>query len=364
MAMAAASTVSASPRRRRRRRRGYILAGCCCSLALLSPRAARALAPASRRAGAPSPSVRPPFVRRGPPPLPTATTIIGAAGVRARPYRDRRAPPPSSSSLSLLPEAAASLLPSAALTVEDDGAALKLLAEGLGYLLGAGSVLLYAPIAVRVLRTRSAEGLAPGTFWLKLTSYTCSDVYNFRNGFPLAAYSELLVITLEAALVLALVTYYQNRVNLATATLACAYVVVAAWALLSPYSALPYGPPKEWIDAAQVLSTVLNASALLPQLRQNYDRGSSGDYSPVTASLAAAGCGIRLFTTVQLAGGDGLLLLNYGLALLLNLTVVVQVLYYGVTREGRSPAALFLADVRSSEGDAGLADKETVAEGR
>ena len=57
-----------------------------------------------------------------------------------------------------------------------DDAALKTLAEGLGYLIGAASILLYTPIAVRILRTKSADGLTVSTWWLKLTSYTCTDV--------------------------------------------------------------------------------------------------------------------------------------------------------------------------------------------
>ena len=131
------------------------------------------------------------------------------------------------------------------------------------------------------------------------------------------------------------------------------------------------GPPDECISYAQILATILNTSALVPQLKQNLDRRASGDYSPITASLASVGCTVRLFTTMELADGDPLLLLNYGVALLLNLMVLFQVLYFGTQIEGKSLVTLFLADVKSSHDededkdmktieDVKLADKENI----
>lgn len=160
-------------------------------------------------------------------------------------------------------------------------------------------------------------------------------------------------------MVLGLVTYYQNGTmddtmdddNGSATTLfvlTAAYLLLTSWALFSPPN-VSWGPSQQGIALAQVAATILSTSALVPQLKQNYDRQSSGDYSPITASLASVGCGIRLFTTVELASGDPLLLLNYGVALLLNVSVLAQVVYYGTQYEGRSLVSLFLADVKSAD---------------
>ena len=61
---------------------------------------------------------------------------------------------------------------------------------------------------------------------------------------------------------------------------------------------------------------MVGTGALLPQIALNARTRSTGDYSPVTAALACAGCLIRLFTTEQLAGGDPLLLAGFGVGLL------------------------------------------------
>ena len=236
---------------------------------------------------------------------------------------------------SLSPDATSVLLSS------NDDTVLKSLAEALGYLIGAASVLLYTPIAVRIVRTKSASGLAVSTWWLKLTSFTCTDIYNIRNGFPIAAYSESIIITVEAIIVLGLVTYYQHRLNATTFILLGCYIVFSTYAL--------YGAPDEWINIGQVTSIILSTSALLPQLKQNADRQTSGDYSPITASLTTLGCILRIFTTVQLANSDTLILLNYGVALLLNLSVLAQIVYFGTQKEEKTLTDLFLADVKSAE---------------
>ncbi|KAL3786748.1 hypothetical protein HJC23_005311 [Cyclotella cryptica] len=218
------------------------------------------------------------------------------------------------------------------------------IAVALGYFVGVASLLLYTPIAIRLLRTKSADGLAISTWWCKLTAFTCTDIYNIRSGFPIAAFSETVVITFEALFVLMLVTYYQKQWNETTASLVGLYFALTAWALFSPPNAV-WGPTEEFVALAQVVATYLNSAALIPQLHLNFRRRSSGDYSPITAALGSGGCTIRLFTTIKLAGGDPLMLLNYGVALLLNLSVLSQVVYFGTKAEKRSLSSLFLADL-------------------
>lgn len=60
-------------------------------------------------------------------------------------------------------------------------------------------------------------------------------------------------------------------------------------------------------------------------------------------------CGTRLYTTMELANGDPLLLLNYGVLFLLNLGLLAQVLYYGTAVEGKELTSLFLADIKSDD---------------
>ena len=212
----------------------------------------------------------------------------------------------------------------------------------LGYVVATGSLLLYTPIALRIVRTGSADGLTLSTWWLKLGSYTCSDLYCYSNGYPVSAYAETLVITLEAACILGLVAAYQDRLDARFLAGAGTFLAVAGTAAAG-------GAPAEALALAQAGSTVLNTAALLPQLVLNAERGSPGGYSPLTAGLACGGCSIRLFTTVQLTSGDPLLLAGYGLGLALNAAVLAQIFYYGAVVQGQPLAALMTADFRSDD---------------
>jgi mannose-P-dolichol utilization defect protein 1 len=215
-----------------------------------------------------------------------------------------------------------------------------MIAKGLGYLIGAGSLLLYAPIALRVVRTKDANGLTLSTWWLKLLSYTCSDVYSFTNAYPLSTYVETLIITVEAAIVLALVAWHQNRLDASFCLLALAYVGACAWSLTAA--------PAEAVAFGQAAATLLNTGALLPQLALNLQRRSPGGYSPITAALACTGCLIRLFTTVELTGADPLLLAGFGFGFALNATLLGQIVYYGVAVEGKPLGAVIASDFAAS----------------
>lgn len=213
------------------------------------------------------------------------------------------------------------------------------LANGLGYVVGAGSLLLYTPIAAKIIRQRSADGLVLSTWWLKLTSYAASDIYAYRNGYPITQYIETLVITFEAGVILLLVGYLQKRLDGRFALITFGTGSAALWALTAA--------PPSGLAAAQAASTLLNTGALLPQLALNARKRSAGDYSPITASLACTGCLIRIFTTNELAGGDPLLLAGFVAGFALNAALLAQVIYFGVVADGKSISGVMTSDFTS-----------------
>jgi len=228
------------------------------------------------------------------------------------------------------------------LTMSDDGKSI--LATSLGYLIGLGSLLLYTPIAYRVYRQGSANGLAQSTWWLKVGSYTCSDIFYVTKGYPISTYVETLIITVEAAVVLLLVAYYQRTLfNIRFVGLASMFVLLTVYGLAAA--------PPEVVAFGQVSSVALNSGALVPQFVLNGRNRTKGDYSPVTAGLASVGCAIRIFTTIALADSDAILLWTFALSFLLNSALLIQILYYGVAVEGLSPLAVCIADVKSAEKD-------------
>jgi len=219
---------------------------------------------------------------------------------------------------------------------------LNLIAQLLGYVVGAGSLLLYTPIIWRILQRDNAEDLALSTWWLKLSAYTATDIYCFSKGFPLSAFVETAVISVEAAVLLVLVAWKQNRLfDREFSAILAVYLTVSSWAALAP-------APPEVLAFGQASSAILSSSAIVPQLVLNFQRSDPGGYSPLTAGLASAGCLIRLFTTQQLANGDPILLAGYGLALVLNSGLLAQILYYGLVIQNKTLLSLLGFDFASA----------------
>jgi len=211
------------------------------------------------------------------------------------------------------------------------------LANALGYLIGLGSLMLYTPIAVRLVRQKTAQGTTLSTWMMKLSSYTCTDLYSFWNHYPISTYIETLIITLEAAMILTLVVLYQQR-----------HRDVTLWSFVAAFTAgtayLYVRAPPKVLALGQLSAAALNAGALVPQFASNLRQRSKGDYSPVTAALAATGCAIRLYTVQTLADSDPILLISFGMALVLNTALLLQIVYYGMAVEGLSLGAVLSAD--------------------
>ena len=174
------------------------------------------------------------------------------------------------------------------------------------------------------------------TFWLKLVAYCCADIYSISRGYPLSTYVEVLVLTVEAALVLFTVAYLQAKLDIIFFTAFLALVLTCAWALVAA--------PLDSLAFASIASTILNSGALVPQIVLNARRGSSGDYSTLTAAIACGGCTLRLFTTVRLSSSDPLLLINFGSSLVLNCTLLAQLLWYSIVVEKRPWSSLIFRD--------------------
>ena len=212
-------------------------------------------------------------------------------------------------------------------------------AKLLGYMVGFGSIMLYTPIAVRLLRQHHADGLVISTWWLKLGSYLLNDVYYVRKGYDLSTYAEVLVITIESIVVLVLVAIYQQQYRYGSFWTTFGLVCIGS---LYGFTIAPEG----LIATGQLLAVLINSLALCPQFWHNYTTKTKGDYSPVTAGLAVAGCAVRLFTTITLNGSDPILMISYFVALFLNGALLGQIVYYGVWVEGLTLRQVLLADVQ------------------
>lgn len=194
------------------------------------------------------------------------------------------------------------------------------LAQGLGFAIGVGSVALYSPLLYRLWRKRTADGISVSVWVLKACSYSVSAAYSHAQGYPVSTYVEALSIGVQAFALLCLVCHFQK-------TWAPALLVVAGGTALTAVCSMSADGGVSLLTSLQVVAVIGSAAALVPQIRLNHSRASSGEFSPITAALLVGGNLLRAWTTVQLAGGDAVLMGGFLLGFAASSTLLAQITY-------------------------------------
>jgi mannose-P-dolichol utilization defect protein 1 len=94
------------------------------------------------------------------------------------------------------------------------------------------------------------------------------------------------------------------------------------------YGYLTQLPPFYW-PVLQMLSMSTNMIGRVPQIYANFSASSTGQLSLPTFLLNFLGSVARVFTTLQDAGNDVVMVSNFALAAALNGALVLQILVYG-----------------------------------
>ena len=193
------------------------------------------------------------------------------------------------------------------------------LAKALGYVLGAGSLFVYAPIALNVLKTKNADGLSVATWCFNLLGLSVALVYPFKKNFPLSTYIEILILTVQSAAILGLVCSYQNLLKEYIVGMSLFSVVAASVALAPNINA-------RVLQALQVAAILVCNWANVPQIMLTFRRKKAG-WSWITAAMSLAGNLIRVFTTMQLTQ-DFLIMSGNLIGCVSNLTLLFQIWLY------------------------------------
>ncbi|KAI8475909.1 MAG: hypothetical protein J3K34DRAFT_403171 [Monoraphidium minutum] len=205
----------------------------------------------------------------------------------------------------------------------------SLLAKAVGYAIICGSTMIKVPQITNVLRARSAEGLSATAFELESWALVVHAGYGWVTGLPFSSYGEAALMLCQNLLLLALV-YRYARMPAARAA-AVMGVLVGAVAVLASGRVT-----RSQIGALYDVNNFVMLAARVPQVVKNYRDKSTGQLSIVTYGIGAAGCLIRILTSLH----DGALAMvrSYMLGMAMNSTLVGQILYYGNKGVAKAPA--------------------------
>ncbi|RSL55814.1 hypothetical protein CEP54_009178 [Fusarium duplospermum] len=203
----------------------------------------------------------------------------------------------------------------------EDADCLKLaISKALGIGIIAASSIVKVPQILKLLNSKSAEGVSFLSYLLETTSYLISLAYNVRNGFPFSTFGETALIVGQNVIISVLVLNYSGRASLAAVFIAALAGTVAA--LFA-----------ENIVDSQVLSYlqagagVLGVASKLPQILTIFQQGGTGQLSAFAVFNYLAGSLSRIFTTLQEVD-DKLILYGFVSGFILNAVLALQMIFY------------------------------------
>lgn len=192
----------------------------------------------------------------------------------------------------------------------------------LNYAMFLGGVVVKLPQIIAILRTRTVKGFSEVSLATEFLACLSLCAYNMLVGNPFKTWGEMSLIAIQCAVQIALFwTLSSEQLSMAprvTGTLAVASTCVFLWMGLLPAALLP---------ALGLMPTVLGAAARVPQIILNHRQKHTGNNSVITWGMSLAGNVIRVITTLA-AVNDLISLVGHVSALVLNLTLVLQILAY------------------------------------
>ena len=159
-----------------------------------------------------------------------------------------------------------------------DTACLKLgISKGLGVGIIATAAIVKVPQILKLLNSKSAEGVSFVSYLLETSAYIISLAYNFRKGFAFSTYGETALILVQNVIIAVLVLNYSGKK--AAAAVFVAKTAIAATVLFRD-DMLDFHA----LSLLQAGAGVLGVASKLPQILTIYQQGTTGQLSAFTVS--------------------------------------------------------------------------------
>ncbi|KAF5649201.1 mannose-P-dolichol utilization defect 1 [Fusarium sp. NRRL 25303] len=219
--------------------------------------------------------------------------------------------------------------------IEDADCIKFAVSKALGIGIIAASSIVKVPQILKLINSKSAEGVSFLSYLLETASYIISLAYNFRNGFPFSTYGETALIVGQNVIISVLVLNYSGR-----ASLAAVFVAALAGTVATLFA-------ENFVDAQtlsylQAGAGVLSVASKLPQILTIFQQGGTGQLSAFAVFNYLAGSLSRIFTTLQEVD-DKLILYGFVSGFVLNAILALQMIFYwnapSEKAKGKQPVA-------------------------
>ncbi|KAF9903444.1 hypothetical protein EC991_003817 [Linnemannia zychae] len=198
--------------------------------------------------------------------------------------------------------------------------------KGLGYGIVAGGAIVKTPQILKIISTRSAQGLSLLSYLLETLACIIGLAYNIRHGHPFSTYGETFFVAIQDIIILGLMLHYRKKNT-------WALVVIFSFFLLANV----LGNTTQLVQddgyvvtsffISEKTSTFLQKSIVpitllskIPQILENYRNKSTGQLSAFAVFNYFAGSLARVYTTLTEVQDDSIL---YGFLLSTSLNCIL-----------------------------------------
>ncbi|KAI1950983.1 hypothetical protein LOZ39_001794 [Ophidiomyces ophidiicola] len=210
-----------------------------------------------------------------------------------------------------------------AVDITKDPACLPLaISKVLGIAIVTFSAIVKVPQILKLLSSRSSEGVSFTSYALETTSLLITLAYNARLQFPFSTYGEAALIAVQDVVVAVLVLVFSGQSAIAGAFLAA--LGGAVYALLFSGETIVDNHVMGFLQAG---AGALGVASKVPQIWTIWSQGGTGQLSAFAVFNYLLGSLTRIFTTLQEVD-DKLILYGFIAGFSLNLILAAQMIYY------------------------------------
>jgi len=192
----------------------------------------------------------------------------------------------------------------------------------LNYAMFAGGLLIKLPQIILILRTQTVKGMSETSLTTEFLACCSLCAYNLLMGHPFKTWGEMSLIGAQCGIQILLFWC------LTTENLRVWPRILSVIALAACFTALGLGLlPAAFYPVLGLVQSVLGSFARVPQIIMNFRQRHTGNQSVLTWGLSLGGNVIRVITTLA-SVDDFIAVLGYLIALTLNLTLVLQILFF------------------------------------
>ncbi|KAE9367206.1 polyketide synthase [Stipitochalara longipes BDJ] len=194
------------------------------------------------------------------------------------------------------------------------------ISKGLGIGIIAASTIVKVPQILKLINSKSSEGISFLSYLLETSAYLISLAYNVRQGFPFSTYGETSLIMAQNVVIAVLVLHYSGKQSAAALFVAG---LAASAATLFTDGILDM----KTLSYLQAGAGVLGIASKVPQIAAVWQEGGTGQLSAFAVFNYLAGSLSRIFTTLQEVD-DKLILYGFIAGFALNAVLAAQMVYY------------------------------------